>query len=432
MNVASSSVIAQPLVSSATASPLVERAAARFRIEEDVMSLSRRGFFRSVGVRGHGPVSGAAIAARGREAMIGDNLPYGSPAQAGSPDVIKISSNENPLGPGAAALAAMTAQFPQGGRYAFNSKPGMGDFVGTIAKKWNVKAENVTVGAGSGELLRNAVRAFTSASRPLVTGACSYESPFRTAEQIGTPVKYVKMTADLKLDLDAMAAEAAGAGLMFVCNPNNPTATAHPLNLITDFVGKVRRVSPDTAILIDEAYADYATDPGYKTAIPLAMETPNVFVCRTFSKAYGMAGLRLGYAVGRAEVVKDLARWGMTPFNLNTLGVAAAVTSLNDQPHIDRERARNTEVRAFTVKALADMGYKPTDTQTNFIFVDIRRPAKEFRDACAAQGVLVGRDFPPYEKTHARISIGTMDEMRRAVEVFRKVLGSSATTAAAR
>jgi histidinol-phosphate aminotransferase len=265
-----------------------------------------------------------------------------------------------------------------------------------------------------------------------VTGRCSYESPFRTAEQIGTPVKYVQMTPDLKLDLDAMAAEAGGAGMMFICNPNNPTATAHSLALITDFVGKVRRASPDTAILIDEAYADYATDPGYKTAIPLAMENPKVFVCRTFSKAYGMAGLRMGYAVGRPEVIKELARWGMTPFNLNTLGIAAAVTSLNDQPHIDQESARNAEVRAYTVKAFSDMGFKATDTQTNFMFVDIRRPAKEFRDACAAQGVLVGRDFPPFEKTHARISIGTMDEMRKAVDVFRKVLGSSATTAAAR
>jgi histidinol-phosphate aminotransferase len=383
-------------------------------------------------VRGAGPVSGAAIAARGREAMIGENLSYGAGMQAVAANVIRISSNENPLGPGAAALAAMTAQFPQGGRYAFNSKPGLGEFVATVGRKWNVKAENVTVGAGSGELLRNAVRAFTSSSRPLVTGRCSYESPFRTAEQIGTPVKYVQMTPDLKLDLDAMAAEAGGAGMMFICNPNNPTATAHSLALITDFVGKVRRASPDTAILIDEAYADYATDPGYKTAIPLAMENPKVFVCRTFSKAYGMAGLRMGYAVGRPEVIKELARWGMTPFNLNTLGIAAAVTSLNDQPHIDQESARNAEVRAYTVKAFSDMGFKATDTQTNFMFVDIRRPAKEFRDACAAQGVLVGRDFPPFEKTHARISIGTMDEMRKAVDVFRKVLGSSATTAAAR
>ena len=143
-----------------------------------------------------------------------------------------------------------------------------------------------------------------------------------------------------------------------------------------------------------------------------------------------MAGLRMGYAVGRPEVIKELGRWGMTPFNLNTLGLAAAVASLGDQPHIDQERARNTEARAFTVKALTEMGFKPTDTQTNFLFVNIGRPASEFRDACARHGVLVGRDFPPFEKTHARISIGTMDEMRKAVGVFRKVLSPATTTAA--
>ena len=130
------------------------------------------------------------------------------------------------------------------------------------------------------------------------------------------------------------------------------------------------------------------------------------------------------------KTIKELGRWGMTPFNMNTLGLAGAVASLNDQAHIDQERARNTEVRTFTVKAFKDLGFKSTDTQTNFIFVDLRRPAKEFRDACAQHGVMVGRDFPPYEKTHARISIGTMDEMQKAVDVFRKVLSATSTTAA--
>ncbi len=400
--------------------------------EEEVMSLSRRGFIRSVGMRGAGAWSGASIAARGREAMIGENRPYSAGMALVPPaaNEIRISSNENPLGPGQAALDAMTAQFSQAGRYSFNSKPGIGDLMGAIAKKWGVKSENVTVGAGSGELLRNAVRAFTSSTKPLVTGHPSFESPYRTAEQIGTPVKYVPLTSDLKLDLDAMATAAPGAGMVFVCNPNNPTATAHGLQRITDFVAKVRKSSPDTVILLDEAYYDYVTDPSYKTGVPFAMETPNVFVARTFSKAYGMAGLRLGYAIGRSELIKELARWGMVPFNMNTLGLAAAVASLNDQAHIDQERARNTEVRAFTMKVFEDLGCKPTDAQTNFLFVDIHRPAKQFRDACEQQGVQVGRDFPPYEKTHARVSIGTMEEMRQAAEVFKKVLGTTTTTAA--
>ena len=134
-----------------------------------------------------------------------------------------------------------------------------------------------------------------------------------------------------------------------------------------------------------------------------------------------MAGMRIGYAIGMADTVKPLAKLKM-PYNVSVFGVAAAIASLNDPKHIEDERKRNTEVRAFTVKALQDMGAKPADSQGNFIFVDIGRPAKDFRDACAKSGVMVGRDFPPFEKSHCRISIGTMDEMKKAVDVFRAAL----------
>jgi histidinol-phosphate aminotransferase len=110
------------------------------------------------------------------------------------------------------------------------------------------------------------------------------------------------------------------------------------------------------------------------------------------------------------------------PYNVSVFGIAAAITALNDPKHIEQERARNTQVRDFTVKALADLGCKSTDSQCNFIFTDVGRPAREFRDACARQGVMVGRDFPPFEHSHARISIGTMAEMQRATTVFRDVL----------
>jgi histidinol-phosphate aminotransferase len=153
-----------------------------------------------------------------------------------------------------------------------------------------------------------------------------------------------------------------------------------------------------------------------------------VFVARTFSKAYGMAGMRIGYAVGQTDTIKPLARFQM-PLNVSVFGVAAAVASINDPQHIADESARNTQVRAFTVKALTDLGAKPTDSQANFIFVDIGRPAKEFRDACAKQGVMVGRDFPPFENSHCRISIGTMAEMQKATQVFRDVLHPMAPVA---
>jgi histidinol-phosphate aminotransferase len=186
-------------------------------------------------------------------------------------------------------------------------------------------------------------------------------------------------------------------------------------------VQRVRASSPETVILIDEAYHDYVTDPSYASAIPIALKTPNVFVARTFSKAYGMAGLRIGYAIGAVDTMKPLARLKM-PYNVSVFGVAAALAALNDTKHIEDERQRNTEVRAFTIKALDELGCKCTDSQGNFLFVDVGRPAADFRDACAKHGVMVGRDFPPYEKTHARISLGTMDEMKKATAVFRSVL----------
>jgi len=155
--------------------------------------------------------------------------------------------------------------------------------------------------------------------------------------------------------------------------------------------------------------------------VPIALRTPNVIVARTFSKAFGLAGMRIGYAVGQAETITQLARYKM-PYNVSVFGVSAALAALDDTTHIEAERRRNTEVRAFMIKVLADLGCKPTASEGNFLFVDVRRPAKDFRDACAKHGVTVARDFPPFEKTHARISIGTMDEMKKAADVFRNVL----------
>src|SRR4030095_6471491 len=147
---------------------------------------------------------------------------------------------------------------------------------------------------------------------------------------------------------------------------------------------------------------------------PVAVENPRVVVARTFSKCFGMAGLRVGYAIGHKDTIKKMEDWDGTSA-VNVLGLAAARAALaGDQARLVAESKRNTDVRAFTMKWFTDHGYKPTDSQTNFIFVDIKRPARDFRAACAAEGVLVGRDFPPYEKSHARISIGTMAEKQEA------------------
>jgi len=199
---------------------------------------------------------------------------------------------------------------------------------------------------------------------------------------------------------------------------------------LTDFINEVRKTSPTTAIMVDEAYSDYASEKAFGSVIQLALSTPNVVVAKTFSKAYGMAGVRIGYAIGHVEAIRKMARYRM-PYNVNTFGVAAAIASLKDPQHIKEEAARNTAVREFTVKALMDMGFKSTDSQTNFLFTDIGKAmtAGAFRDACAKRGVLVGRDFPPLEKQWARISLGTMEEMQKATDVFRQVLRSTSTAA---
>ena len=390
------------------------------------MSLTRRRLFERLGSVAVFPMTGEYVAARGREAAEAEGVAYDATAQ--NTALIRIASNENPLGPGQHVLDAIVGKFPEVGRYPFNAKQPEGALVGGLASLHKVTNDKITLAAGSGELLVNAVRAFCSADKPLVTAWPSFEAPVTTANKMGLPVKMVDLDGELRIDIDALVEASKGAGLVFFCNPNNPTGTVHGASAVADFVKRVRAASPNTAILIDEAYHEYCTDPSYQTALPMAVETPNVFVTRTFSKAYGMAGLRVGYAVGHADTIRELNRYRM-PFSIGLPNIAAAVTALNNQAHITSERNRNTAVRDFTTKAFQEMGYASTASQTNFIFVNLKSPAAAFRDACREQGVLVGRDFPPYEKTHARISMGTMDEMQRAVQVFRKVLGNTTIAA---
>ncbi len=390
------------------------------------MPLSRRSFLNPLGAFEAALVSPALVAARGREAAVAEADLDAAPDLA----EIRIDSNENPLGPGPAAMEALVRAFKDAGRYPTNARPSMADLRDSIARRLSVRPENVALGSGSWELLCTAVRLFTSSSRHLVTASPSFEQPEKMAEQLGVGVRRIPVDSGGRLDLDKMAQAARHAGLVFLCNPNNPTGTVHSARAVAEFVARVKRESPDTAILIDEAYHEYVTEPGYATAMPLALEHPNVFITRTLSKAYGMAGLRVGYAVGQTRTIEAFGRWAIT-FNQNSLAVAAAVASLDDPAHIEAERARNVEVRQLTTRHLQGLGYKVMDSQTNFVFVDIGRPARDFKEACAKQGVRVGRDFPPLEKTCARISCGTLDEMKRANAVFASVLGTRSAAPAA-
>ncbi len=387
------------------------------------MTVSRRAFVATVGAGGAGVLAAPLILGRGREASSSLHGFQGTEDRkadrrlAAQPGMIRIDSNENPVGPGEQALAAIRKALGEANRYPVLLEDEVKE---SVAKLQGVRTENVLLGCGSGELLRSAVQAFTSSDRPYVAPAPTFEAPGEFAKFIGTPVKGVPVDGKLAADLGALVEASRGAGLVFLCNPNNPTATAHSKSEIAGFIEQVGRVSPNTTILVDEAYFEYVDAPGYGTVIPLTLTNPRVIVARTFSKVFGMAGLRLGYAVGQKETLAKLASYQLGS-NTNQLVLAAAVAALADTEHVAREQRRNREVRAFTRKFFADAGYTMSAGDANFMMVDVRRDAKAFKAQCLKKGVAVGRAFPPLT-THVRLSFGTMPEMKKALEVFRTTL----------
>jgi histidinol-phosphate aminotransferase len=341
-------------------------------------------------------------------------------ARLASPTAIRLDSNENPNGPGQAVLDAIRAMFGEASRYPDTQSA---DLIATIAQHFNVTPDNVLLGCGSGEILRNSVYAYTAPDLALVSAAPSFEDPVKHTAMTHAPVREVPVDGELRLDLGRMADQTPGAGLVYVCNPNNPTATVHGFNAVRDFIAQANRRAPDCTILVDEAYHEFVEDPSYSTAVPLAMENPRVIVARTFSKVFGMAGMRLGYAIAHKDTIAELRKQRL-PNNINVLSAAAGAVALPDAAHIQREVQLNREAREFTRKAFESWGYKPAVSQANFIMVPIGRDSKAFKEACVKQGILIGRAFPPLT-THARISIGTMDEMKQAVAVFQQVLSSA-------
>jgi histidinol-phosphate/aromatic aminotransferase/cobyric acid decarboxylase-like protein len=387
------------------------------------MSLSRRRFVQTVGAG----AAGMWVAGRGREAGLFD-LGFEARLNAQGTTPMILASNENPLGPGRAVLDAVRANFGELGRYQFATAAEVTEL---IAKKHGIRPENVLLGSGSTQILRSTTHVFCSRTAPLVAPIPAYEECAGYAALMGYPVRTVKLTPppELKMDVAALLDASKGGGMVFFCNPNNPVATAVDGKTTRDFISALAKSSPTTTTLVDEAYFEYATMPGYETMIPLAVNDPRVVVARTFSKAYGMAGLRIGYAVGHRDAIAKLRAWDGDGA-VNVLGLSAARAAVQQSEDIIKaESKRNTEARGFTAKWFADRGYTPTDSQTNFLFVDIKRPVRGFRELCAKQGILVGRDFPPNVKSHCRISISTLADMQRAVKVFEQALAQPAQAA---
>ena len=386
------------------------------------MPLSRRAFVRRLGMGSAGLASASFIIGHGREELAAfgfDDLELEAAMQrqrAAIPQgAIKLSSNENLRGPSAKVIEVLKQHpsknlgygYPVPSRRAFSAANRKGAQRGTGERDYGHRLGCDPAGGAAGVCDRFA------AAR--VRESVVYASYMRGAE------RSVAVRSDLYLDLDAMVDASSGAGLVFLCNPNNPTSTIHPLSDIETAVRAIKRRSPDTAILIDEAYIHYATVPGVGSGDQISLEFPNVFMTRTFSKAFGMAGMRMGYGIGQPETLRTLREaWGLG--SINELQSVAGIAAIEDTAHMDWERQENQRVREWTLSQFAEMGFGAPASQTNFIFVKIDRPASEFRDACWTNGILVGRDFPPMEQTHARISLGTMEDMQRAMEVFKKVL----------
>jgi histidinol-phosphate aminotransferase len=382
-----------------------------------------------------GLLAAPMISWRGHEALFGQQPQQ--PTQGGAagqadrradrllaekPGMIRIDSNENPNGPGKHVYDTIVGHLTKSNRYPVKIED---DLIAIIAKLQGVLPANVQLGCGSGELLRAAVQAFTSPSRALVSPEPTFEAPANFAKFVNHPIVAPKVDSKLQLDLNAMTDAARGAGLVYLCNSNNPTATVHGKSDIAMYVEQVNRASPDTTILIDEAYHEYVEDPAYSTAIPLALSNPRVVVTRTFSKVFGMAGLRLGYAIGQPDTLKKMSNW-LLGSNTNQLVLAAAMATVGDKAHITDEVKKNREARALTRKFFETAGYTVHAADANFFMVDVRRDAKAFKLECVKHNVAIGRQFPALPN-YARISVGTMPEMKKAVEVFRTVLASSAS-----
>ncbi len=330
---------------------------------------------------------------------------------------IRLDSNENPYGPSPAARTAMTGALADGGRY-----PSTGPLIAAIAAANGVAESNVLLTVGATEGLGIAAKAFTRMDAPLVTAAPSYAAIATATEQLGHPVIRVPIGPDGGLDLAAMADRARSAGIVYICNPNNPTGTLVTAQALRDFVEQVTRASPTTTIVVGEAYHEYIETPGYQSAVSLTLDNPRVLVNRTFSKLYGLAGLRLGYLIGREETLKQVLVHRV-PLGASVPGIAAAMAVLADEPERLRQRSLNTLGRKHTERFMADRGLRFYPAHANYLFVEIRRDIAAFRAACEARGLLIGRHYPPAD-TWARLTIGTSDEMRRGLPIFEAALAS--------
>jgi histidinol-phosphate aminotransferase len=399
-------------------------------------SMSRRGFAKLIGVG-----AASVVITRPGFALPGQLLSRSSlPARTTANEaVVRLSSNENPYGPSPQALKAMTKAFELAWRYPDEHTDIL---IETIAKMNNVDGDQIALGNGSGEILKVCASAFTGptteSSKPielakptrgpalefvpgrgtLVVADPTFEAILNHARVNRANVVKVPLTKTYAHDLPRMLA-AAQEGVIYVCNPNNPTASITPKREMRDFINKVPR---QTMILVDEAYFHYADSPDYESVIPMIKDHPNLIVARTFSKIYGMAGLRCGYCIAQSETLRRM-RPHQTWDSVNIMALAAAIASLNDSDQVANGQRWNKQTRQFVSDEIRKLGYQHIASDANFMMIDLKRPVRPVIDALRQRRVQVGRVFPALPN-HMRVTIGKQSEMETFIGAFREAIGS--------
>src|SRR6266446_2191323 len=368
----------------------------------NTISISRRKFAQLLGA--------GAAAALARPAFSSAKLSEHIGATGG---VVRLSANENPYGPSPKALKAMTDSFGLACRYPDEHNNVLID---KLARLNGVNHDQILLGDGSSEILKLCAETFTSKERGnLIVAEPTFEAILEQAKINGAEVVKIPLTPTFAHDLPKMLAAAKG-GLIYVCNPNNPTASITPKDQMRDFITNTPR---ETMILVDEAYFHYADSPDYESVIPLIKDNPNLIVARTFSKIYGMAGLRCGYCIAQRETIERI-RPHQAWDSVNIMALVAATTSLEDPDQVANGKRLNSEAKTFTTSELDKMGYKQIPSQANFIMIDVKRPVVPLIQALKQRNVQVGRLFPALPN-HMRVTLGKKAEMESFLSAFRQV-----------
>jgi len=324
------------------------------------------------------------------------------------PDTVIINANENPMGPCPEAADAIQSIVARGGRYLYGETFKMAKI---LAEQEGVKPNYVMAFAGSSDPLHRTVLSYTSKDKPLITGNPGYEAAGRAAKYIGASVIEVPLTKTYAHDVRAMIAASPTPGLFYICNPNNPSGT---LTSKEDIEYLVANKPAGSVVLLDEAYIHISSAP---MASYLVAQDKDVIILRTFSKLYGMAGLRAGAAMGRPDLLEPLMKWsaGANPVT----GMIGAATSLQVKTLVPQRRKIIGDIREDTFTFLAKNNVTFIPSETNCFMVDVKRPGKEFQEAMLREKVAIGRVWPVMP-TYVRITVGTKDEMAKFKSAFQK------------